>query len=514
MDTVTAQLLGQNPLAREFIRTHYPFGLHSGNMVGLLNILAHINHYNSPAQLSEQAEASLFPPPAPTPNTLERQGIMGMNTDMGTDTTVPWSSPSFSFTNPGPAGFGNPTPAGFSNPTPAGFSNPTPAAVPQPVLTVHQLVKTLNQTGLNLFQMAISSEGGQYGNYVLCTHSVITLLLMFAQGASGETHDRLLGALGNTGDILSCFLDSLKAESGGVGGAAFNSVNYILLDTALNAKNDFLNSPILRNNGAKIRFVAFSHTQRCTEAIRTVNQEVYHHTHSMINSVLDRDMILPSTSFVMCNACYFKGDWLTQFDSTYGLFTTPGSQRSVPMIKKTSKGSRVDSEGMGYVCHNNWQGVSIPYQGRRYEAIVLLPPEHTTPADIDSPTLEGLLNNMAPFTQELVLMMPKFKLSQTIDLKTTLGFPSGILANPDLSRLTDKRPFTVDFVQHKVVMETDEEGTRFAAATSMGGSLGPAPQQKLVYVNRPYLFIVREKDSGMIMSIAQISDPKTKISDD
>jgi serpin B len=50
----------------------------------------------------------------------------------------------------------------------------------------------------------------------------------------------------------------------------------------------------------------------------------------------------------------------------------------------------------------------------------------------------------------------------------------------------------------------DEQGTRAAAATGgeMAASHGP-----MIEINRPYLYLIRDRGSGTIMFIGRVTDP-------
>jgi len=53
-------------------------------------------------------------------------------------------------------------------------------------------------------------------------------------------------------------------------------------------------------------------------------------------------------------------------------------------------------------------------------------------------------------------------------------------------------------------VEVDERGTRAAAATGgeMAASHGPT-----IEVNRPYLYVIRDRGSGTILFIGRVVDP-------
>jgi serpin B len=60
-------------------------------------------------------------------------------------------------------------------------------------------------------------------------------------------------------------------------------------------------------------------------------------------------------------------------------------------------------------------------------------------------------------------------------------------------------------VKHKTYLEVNEEGTVAAAVTSVGIVVTSLPA--VVQVNRPFLFLIREKESNAILFIGQVTNP-------
>jgi serpin B len=69
----------------------------------------------------------------------------------------------------------------------------------------------------------------------------------------------------------------------------------------------------------------------------------------------------------------------------------------------------------------------------------------------------------------------------------------------------------IGFVKHKTFLQVDEEGTEAAAVTAVGmerTSAGPQRQLKYMRVDRPFLCIIREKQSESILFIGKITHPE------
>lgn len=90
------------------------------------------------------------------------------------------------------------------------------------------------------------------------------------------------------------------------------------------------------------------------------------------------------------------------------------------------------------------------------------------------------------------------------DALAALGMPTAFGGEADFSGMVAGGGLWIDRVEHEAFVEVDEDGTRAAAATGgvMEGSHGPT-----VEVNRPYLFIIRDRGAGTTLFIRRVTDP-------
>jgi serpin B len=64
-------------------------------------------------------------------------------------------------------------------------------------------------------------------------------------------------------------------------------------------------------------------------------------------------------------------------------------------------------------------------------------------------------------------------------------------------------------VFHKGFVRVDEKGTEAAAASvgGMVGGAGPPPSPLQVKVNHPFLFLIRDNASGLVLFLGRVTDP-------
>jgi len=125
-----------------------------------------------------------------------------------------------------------------------------------------------------------------------------------------------------------------------------------------------------------------------------------------------------------------------------------------------------------------------------------------------SPTPESLAATIASISDGGIhLSLPRWTARTHLPLNdalAALGMPTAFGGAADFSGMVAGGGLWIDRVEHAAFVEVDEDGTRAAAATGgvMEGSHGPT-----VEVNRPYLFIIRDRGAGTILFIGRVTDP-------
>ena len=113
--------------------------------------------------------------------------------------------------------------------------------------------------------------------------------------------------------------------------------------------------------------------------------------------------------------------------------------------------------------------------------------------------------------------MPRFtvKLDSTnlIPLLQGLGIRDLFGKEADLSGIAGKPgELYVSDVLHGAFVDVNEKGTEASGATAVVVGLRSAPAQEppLIAVNRPFVFLIRQPSSGLILFAGRIGDPSLK----
>ena len=357
----------------------------------------------------------------------------------------------------------------------------------------------------------------QPGNLFLSPYSISTAIAMTAAGAKGKTATQ----------IDRVFSFNLPPASRN---PAFAQLTYQLTDAQgyqlaianrLWAQKDFpLLSPFVKTTqdfyGAPIESLNFANAD---EASGKINAWVAKQTQNQIKDLLSPDDLNRCTRLVLTNAIYFKGNWVTQFDSA----ETKNEPFTLASGEKQQVNLMFQSDNFGYAEFENLQVLEMPYQGNKLSLVILLP------ANPDGlPKLEGALTadnlqKWLSFSQRKVqVFLPKFTFEQSFNLKDVLskmGMADAFSYQPgvaDFSGISNKENLFVSDVIHKAFVEVDEKGSKAAAATAVIMCTGerpcpsPLPPQIEFRADRPFLFLIRERQSGTILFMGRFANPALK----
>jgi len=243
-----------------------------------------------------------------------------------------------------------------------------------------------------------------------------------------------------------------------------------------------------------------------------LNDWVNEKTEGKIDKILDQ--IDSQNVMFLLNAIYFKADWTNQFEKS------DTQKRDFYLTDETivQVDTMAQKEDFKYINRTNYAACRLPY-GREQVAMYVFLPDRDVVLDdwmetLDAETLDEAINGMYKVS-DLKLRMPKFKFEygkkRLNDVLSDMGM--GVAFDPfeaNLSKIADVRPknLYIDFVDHKALIEVDEEGTVAAAATNIGISLtSAAPSETRFYVDRPFFFIIRDDRTGTMLFMGRITNP-------
>jgi serine protease inhibitor len=378
----------------------------------------------------------------------------------------------------------------------------TPLNPVQVNLTLKQanIVASADTFAFEMFRRINNSKGSD--NVIFSPLSISYALSMTANGASGNTRDSILKALGitdlNIDDLNKSYKDLTSALLGVDSRVKIEIANSIWENKDFLAKQAFTDV-IASYYNAKSGVVDFGDPA----TVDLINNWISGHTNDLIKNMIDK--LTEDDIMLLINAIYFKGKWKAQFDTkntTSRSFTLPGaSSVDVPTMynENTYKAYKGEKEGI----------IELPYGQGNYVMDIILPAGNE-PYYLTSSGFNSLLSQIQE--RKVQLYLPKFKFGYKIELKDILkGMGMGIAFSDfaDFSNIADNLQMHISRVLHQAFIATDEEGTEAAAATVVEIIATTAgPTDTLVFdIDHQFIYVIREVTTNSILFMGKVTDP-------
>src|SRR5690606_37764934 len=152
----------------------------------------------------------------------------------------------------------------------------------------------------------------------------------------------------------------------------------------------------------------------------------------------------------------------------------------------------------------------------QFSMLVFLPSENTNIVDFvktlsDSDDVGELYGQFSKRLTDLYLPKFKFSYQNTLnDELTKLGMGIAFSNKADFSGIA-KENLQVDQVKQKAFIEVNEEGTEAAAVTSVGVRVTSMPIVNTLKIDRPFAFLIRENNCGLILFTGIVNDPSREV---
>jgi len=355
------------------------------------------------------------------------------------------------------------------------------------------------------------------GNLFLSPYSVSAALAMALVGARGDTADQMADVLGfadAASAVPAAFvaLDTLLASRAEVPetyegeGFSLHVVNALWPQIGYPFEQAFIDT-LSTNFGAELQ--ALDYASDPAAATETINGWVSDQTEERIRDLIPAGAIDQGTRLVLTNAIYFNAPWLEPF--------SPESTEVAPFVRLD--GSLVGAEmmrrtaTMQYASWEGGQALELPYNGNALVMVILLPDEgrfEAFDAAITAEQFSGIVSSLG--TRNVSLGLPKFEFEDDASLVPnlqSLGMTDAFDGErADFSGITGNRDLAISDVLHKAFVSVDEEGTEAAAATAVLFRATGIPAEPIEFiVDRPFLFVIRDRPTGSILFIGRVVDP-------
>ncbi|PTX22880.1 serpin B [Pontibacter mucosus] len=373
-------------------------------------------------------------------------------------------------------------------------------------LTVQEQ-KTVESSNDFAFRAFAQLSKEEQENVFISPLSISMALAMTYNGADGATKEAMRETLGfqlSSDEDINKSYKELDALLKGVDKkVVFTSAN------SLWHRNDLkLQTPFAETNKTYFNATVKGLDFASPTAKDQINSWVKSNTNGKIEDIVEE--ISPDHVLFLINAIYFKGTWTYKFDKK---LTRPGVFHLAGGSTLTHDFMTLKDGGYLYYHAGNKQIIDLPYGNQQFSMTLLVPDGSSTVDDVveelSAEKLTAWLAEAQPTSMELRL--PKFKLEYEKELKDLLkqlGMGVAFTDYADFSRMVEGHSnLAISEVKHKTFLEVNEEGTEAAAVTSVEvvfTSVGPPS----IRIDRPFVFLIREKSSNAILFIGKLMQPE------
>lgn len=389
----------------------------------------------------------------------------------------------------------------------------TAEAAAQKPTDAERLVVACNQFAADLHGQLASSDRPT------CSPGSISIaLLMLLPGASGNTAVEIANMLHLPEDLrgerMAAAATALLEQTGVLGGKPGSDeapgslciTNDIWVQTGYELLPSYVDV-VRRSFGAGSYTVDFAQSEAARERINSYVAKV---TNDRIKDLIPADLITPNTRVVLTNALWFKAPWEHPFRK----------ENTKPAPFTLASGDKVDvptmqvAELFAYAETDAWQCLAMPFAKGEIQCEIMLPRPGVALADAESALFAG--KYVAALRGEHVqIRLPRFRVAAAHRLKDPLialgmrdAFSDGAA---DFSGMDPRKDLVVTNVVHQTWIQVDEDGAEAAAATAVilrkrGGA--PHGEPKVFTADRPFAFVLRDRNTGLILFVGRVTDPR------
>ncbi len=359
----------------------------------------------------------------------------------------------------------------------------------------------VTEFSVRLFQE--SREEGE--NTLVSPLSVLCALAMTANGARGETMAQMETLFGMPISELNEYLYVYTQALPEGKTYQLNLANSLWIrdDGRIQVEEDFLRTNATWYD-AGVYQAPFDNS-----TVKDINAWVSENTDGMIDHVLDR--VPEETVLYLINALCFEAQWKNiyyEHQVRDGVFTTEeGDARDVELMYSNEYQYLEDDKAAGFMKF---------YDDEAYAFVALLPKEGVRLRDyiasLTGENLRTILSNVQDTKVETAI--PKFQSEYAVEMKEilqTLGMTDAFdPVQADLSGIgeTSTGLLYINQVLHKTYIAMDEQGTKAGAATVVATGEGAAPptEVKTVYLDRPFLYLIVDREAGLPVFMGTVMD--------
>jgi len=371
---------------------------------------------------------------------------------------------------------------------------------------IQEVMKANNQFAFKLYSELARRESG---NIFYSPYSIFSALAMTYEGAKGGTAAEMKVVFSfPESDVLrpnfAALYNRINEEAKGyelrTGNALWIQKDYPFLEDYLKRVEGYY--------GGKATVLDF--VAETEKSQKTINAFIEEQTNNKIKDLIPPGYIDEYTRLVLTNAIYFKGYWKTAFNESLtgedDFWIAPNRSVKVQMMRMNPN----ETTKFNYADIGDVQILELPYTGEKISMLIILPKDlEATESLLSAERLDDYRSKMKEERLDEICL-PKFELETKYFMKeslSALGMPSAFSEVADFSGMTGKKDLFISEVIHQAYVKVDEKGTEAAAATAVIMELTAITEMKVFRADRPFIFIIQERETGNVLFMGRIIDP-------
>lgn len=361
--------------------------------------------------------------------------------------------------------------------------------------SVAAVVSAINNFSLDLHRAAIAATPDE--NSISSGYSAAVAFSLALAGTSGDTLSALANLLGVEAideQDLHYALNSLalELESRSNDDLVLRTANRVFVRPDLAVRDEFLDIAT-SEYGAPVVAADFDGDPEGVK--QAINGWVNGQTDGFIPSIIGS--VDPNTVFALLNAIFLDATWQDEYQPLESMSFTSLSDATSDIAGFTGR------SGLPRIVNESVTAIELPYGGGELAMLIAMPTDFESfEASLNATALDTLVASMTQ--ADVLFQIPNWEDSADLDLIQLLA-SSGLPSNPwSFNRLVDGELSLQVFAKQKARIEVDENGTRAAAVTIVGGATS---LPETIRIDRPFIYVLRDRTSGTVLFTGRVLTP-------
>nr|AAH06776.1 Serine (or cysteine) peptidase inhibitor, clade I, member 1 [Mus musculus] len=376
--------------------------------------------------------------------------------------------------------------------------------------------ETITEWSVNMYNHLRGT--GEDENILFSPLSIALAMGMMELGAQGSTRKEIRHSMGyeglKGGEEFSFLRDFSNMASAEENQYVMKLANSLFVQNGFHVNEEFLQMLKMYFN-AEVNHVDFSQN---VAVANSINKWVENYTNSLLKDLVSPEDFDGVTNLALINAVYFKGNWKSQFrpenTRTFSFTKDDESEVQIPMMYQQGEFYYGEFSDGSNEAGGIYQVLEIPYEGDEISMMLALSRQEVPLATLEPLLKAQLIEEWANSVkkQKVEVYLPRFTVEQEIDLKDilkALGVTEIFIKDANLTAMSDKKELFLSKAVHKSCIEVNEEGSEAAAASGMIAISRMAVLYPQVIVDHPFLYLIRNRKSGIILFMGRVMNPET-----